>query len=58
MKLHLLLNGHEARFSIPRIFTGLELAEHDNKLFIEFVKNYKDMPADAFKERWKPIEKK
>ena len=52
------LFGHEARFSIPRIFTGLELAENDNRLFREFVKNYKDMPADAFKDRWKPIEKK
>ncbi len=52
------LFGHEAHFSIPRIYTGLELADHDNRLFKEFVKNYRDMPEDAFKERWKPIEKK
>ena len=51
------LCGHEARYSIPRIYTGLELAENDNALFKEFVKNYRDMPANAFKERWKPIEK-
>jgi peptidoglycan/xylan/chitin deacetylase (PgdA/CDA1 family) len=52
------LFGHEARFSIPRIYTGLELSENDNRLFKEFVKNYKDMPVDAFKERWKPIGEK
>lgn len=48
--------GHEACYSIPRICTGLELAENDNALFIEFVKNYKDMPPEAFKERYKPID--
>ena len=48
--------GHEACYSIPRICTGLELAENDNALFKEFVKNYKDMPPEAFKERYKPID--
>ena len=52
------LCGHEARYSIPRIFTGLELAENDNRLFKEFVKNYKDMPPEAFNERWKPMDEK
>ena len=50
------LCGHEARYRIPRIYTGLELAENDNALFKEFVRNYKAMPEDAFKERWKPID--
>ena len=49
------LCGHEACYSIPRIFTGLKLAENGNALFIEYVKNYKAMPEAAFKERWKPI---
>ena len=49
------LCGHEAYYSIPRIFTGLKLAENGNALFIEYVKNYKAMPEAAFKERWKPI---
>lgn len=48
--------GHESWFSIPRIYTGLELAENDNALFIEYVRNYRDMPAGAFVERWKPID--
>ncbi len=52
------LFGHESWFSIPRIFTGLELAENNNALFAEFVRNYKNMPEGAFKSRWKPIEKK
>ena len=49
------LFGHEACYSVPRIYTGLELAENDNALFIEYIRNYKAMPEDAFKERWKPI---
>ena len=50
------LCGHEARYSIPRIYTGLRLAENDNALFKNFVKRYKEMPTEGFKERWKPID--
>lgn len=50
------LCGHESWFSIPRIYTGLEMAENDNALFIDCVRNYKAMPEYAFKERWKPID--
>ena len=50
------LFGHEHRWSIPRIYTGLELAENNNALFKEFVMTYKSMPEGAFAERWKPID--
>lgn len=51
------LCDEDARYSIPRIFAGMILAEDDNKLFKEYVKNYKSMPPEAFKERWQPMNK-
>lgn len=44
-----------ARYSIPRIFMGLELCKDDQKLFKQYIKEYKNMPADAFIDRWKPL---
>lgn len=49
------LLNEDARYSIPRIFVGMVLAEDDNALFKEYVKNYKSMPPEAFQERWQPI---
>ena len=46
------LMGEKARWSIPRIYMGMILAKDDNKLFKEFIKNYKDMPPEAFAERY------
>ena len=51
------LLDENARYSIPRIFMGMELAQDNYKLFKEYVKNYKAMPPEAFKERWQPIQK-
>ncbi len=49
---------HEpARYSIPRIFMGLELGKDYMDTFSEYVRNYKTMPAAAFAERWEPMEK-
>ena len=50
------LLDEEARYSIPRIFAGMKLAEDDHALFKEYVRNYKAMPPEAFQERWQPIE--
>ena len=49
------LCGEKARYTIPRIYVGMVLAENDNKLFKEYVMNYKAMPAEAFTERWQPM---
>ncbi len=50
------LLDEEARYSIPRIFAGMKLAEDDHALFKEYVRNYRAMPPEAFQERWQPIE--
>ena len=44
-----------AHFSIPRINMGLDLADNEQKLFKEYVQTYKDMPPEAFAERWHPL---
>ena len=44
-----------AHYSIPRINMGLDLANDNQKLFKEYVQNYKNMPEEAFAERWKPL---
>ena len=49
------LLDEDARFSIPRIFAGMELAKDNYALFKEYVINYKAMPPEAFRERWQPI---
>ncbi len=48
---------HEsARYSIPRIYVGLELGKNHLNMFRYYVEHYKYMPADAFAERWESIE--
>ena len=49
------LFGHDARYSIPRIVTGMALGEDNQKLFKELVLNYKEMSPEAFADRWKPM---
>ena len=49
------LFNHDARYSIPRIVTGMALGENDQKLFKELVLNYKNLPPEAFVDRWKPM---
>ena len=49
------LLNEDARYSIPRIYAGMGLAQDDYALFKEYVINYKAMPPEAFKERWQPI---
>ena len=49
------LCNEAAHYSIPRINMGLDLAKDDQKLFKEYVQNYKNMPEEAFTERWQPI---
>lgn len=44
-----------ARFSIPRIYVGLLLCGNNQALFKEYVRDYKNMPADAFLDRWQPL---
>ena len=44
-----------ARYSVPRIYMGLLLCGEDQALFKKYVRNYKKMPADAFTERWQPL---
>lgn len=45
----------DARWSIPRIYMGLILCGNKQKLFKEYVRNYKKMPPEAFEERWMPL---
>lgn len=41
-----------ARYSIPRIYMGMELGLDNQRLFRKFVKDYKKMPKEAFAERF------
>ncbi len=48
---------HEpARYSIPRIFMGLELGKDHLDLFAKYLRSYKKMPAALFGDRWEPFE--
>lgn len=49
------LCNYPARYTIPRIYMGIELCKNNQELFKEYVKNYKNMPPEAFAERWKPL---
>ena len=51
------LFNEPARFSIPRIYVGLLLCGNNQALFKEYVREYKQMPADAFIDRWQPLNK-
>ena len=42
----------EARYSIPRIYVGLELGKEHLDKFSDYVAKYKKMPAELFVERW------
>ena len=41
-----------ARYSIPRIYMGMELGSNNQKLFKQYVQEYKKMPEEAFAERF------
>ena len=45
-----------ARYSIPRIYMGMELGKNNQKLFKKYVKAYKKMPKEAFAERFNVIQ--
>ena len=45
-----------ARYSIPRIYMGMELGKNNQKLFKKYVKAYKKMPKEAFAERFAVIQ--
>ena len=49
------LCNQPARFSIPRIYMGLDLCENNQELFKNYVQNYKNMPPEAFAERYQPL---
>ncbi len=49
------LFDREARWSVPRIYMGLEVCADHQKLFKQFVRNYKKMLPEAFAERWQPL---
>ncbi len=42
----------EAKYSIPRIYVGLELGKNNLGKFSDYVARYKKMPAELFVERW------
>lgn len=44
-----------ARWSIPRIYVGLDICVDNQKLFKKYIRSYKDMPPEAFVERWQPL---
>ena len=44
-----------ARWTIPRIYMGLELCGDKQKLFKQYVRSYKKMPPEMFAERWAPL---
>ncbi len=44
------------RYSIPRIYVGLELGKNHLNMFRYYVEHYKYMPAAAFAERWESLE--
>jgi len=50
------LFDYSPRFSIPRIYMGSILGKNDMALFIKFVQNYHTMPAEAFAERYGPLQ--
>ncbi len=48
---------HESpRYSIPRIYVGLELGKDHLEAFGDAVSRYREMPASLFVERWEPLE--
>ena len=47
-----------ARFSIPRIYMGTIMGKNNMKLFKYSVEHYKEMPKEAFAERYKFFKKK
>ncbi|MBP2634408.1 MAG: polysaccharide deacetylase [Firmicutes bacterium] len=46
------LMGYEAKYTIPRIYMGTIMSENNMALFKKYIIEYKNMPADAFKERF------
>lgn len=49
------LYDHEAGFSIPRIYMGVIMGKNDMELFKKSVLNYKNIPKEAFVERFGPL---
>ncbi len=42
----------DAKYSIPRIYMGLELGKEHLDRFSDYVNCYKKMPAELFVDRW------
>ena len=49
------LCDYPARYTIPRIYMGLELCKNNQELFKKYVQDYKNMPPEAFEERFEPL---
>ena len=47
--------GYPARYTIPRIYMGLDLCKNNQELFKKYVQDYKNMPPEAFQERFQPL---
>lgn len=49
------LYGYPARYTIPRIYMGLDLCKNNQELFKKYIQDYKNMPPEAFEERFEPL---
>ena len=49
--------GFDTRYTIPRVYMGMELAKNHNALFKKYVEKYASMPSDAFAERFGELAK-
>ena len=47
--------GYPARYTIPRIYMGLDLCKNNQELFKKYIQDYKNMPPEAFAERFQPL---
>lgn len=46
------LMGYKAKYTIPRIYMGTIMSENNMALFKKYIIEYKNMPYNAFKERF------
>lgn len=46
------LMNYDAKYSIPRIYMGVIMSKNNMALFKKYIAEYKNMPPDAFKERF------
>jgi len=46
------LMDYAAKYTIPRIYMGVIMGKNNMALFKKYITEYKDMPPDAFTERF------